>query len=221
MASFKHLIDTAQALRKGGKQSDDNNLDDLQVAYILNEIRELLVKREVDKKNRISEVYVQTAPCVPMILVPNTECPELDYGCKILRTKEPIPQPISHNKGDGIRAVGSVDSTEYYQRTNPERAVWDKYAPLTGSLRKYLYRDRHIYITNESEISDILIRGLFFQPEELARYNSTEKICFDWASTEYPTPGWMQKIIATMAYEAEFQIVNVTVPDDKNDNRDV
>ncbi len=221
MASFKHLIDTAQALRKGGKQSDDNNLDDLQVAYIFNEIRELLIKREIDKKNVISEVYIQTAPCVPVILVPNTECPELDYGCKILRTKDPIPQPISHNKGDGIRAVGTVDSTEYFQRTNPSRAIWDKHAPLTSGLRKYLFRNEHIYITNEVEISDILIRGLFFQPEELARYNSDEKICFDFLSTEYPTPGWMQKTIVDLAYQAEFQILSVSVPDDKNDNRDV
>ena len=65
------------------------------------------------------------------------------------------------------------------------------------------------------------MRGIFFQPEELARYNSDEKICFDWSDTEYPTPGWMQKVMITMAYEAEFQIMNVTLPDDKNDNRDV
>ena len=82
----------------------------------------VLVRRQ-DNENKILRIQnlFQTIPCIDLIPVSKIEacCGGIKTNCTIMRTKDPIPDPMEGSAGPLLRSVTSIDGSVLLVNTNP------------------------------------------------------------------------------------------------------
>lgn len=178
-----------------------NNVDSVftNIYYtdLINSQRELWIRNEYNKNRSIDPNIQQELSCVELELVdPYNCCIEVPEGCKILRTKQQIPNTIEFYNKKAITSVGPTDITKKRFTIIDYNRV-----PYAGSSRfnrntiyVFLY-DNYLYLFSKSELTIlfkyITIRGIFTDPTEAAQFTSCAgKPC--WTPNDpYPLNQWM------------------------------
>lgn len=167
--------------------SDDSELD-----YRL--IDELIINKRVkwfentyNKFNKtIPNIYYQTLSCVPVKLVDQAECCEVQTDCLILRTEKQLPAFLSLSDGELIDKVSPVGIINLPFNIIPYRRAeffgngrYSKNAVGVFLLNGYLYlisKDKIYYPL----IEKITIRGVFRDPREAEKFISCDnKPCWN------------------------------------------
>jgi len=115
---LSEIVYNIKNLLAGGIESDDENLSNAQVGFMVGYYRSKLFKQEADKGRLSKERWVQNLGKVPVQMADKNECCDIDT-C-IMRTKEQIPLPIESNKGINLTFVGGLNGTpwqKYSQRS--------------------------------------------------------------------------------------------------------
>lgn len=171
-------IQRVQSLYSKGVQSDDTRLSRRHIYSVLLSIRNLLFVQKANKRQPISQWNYQTINCVELIKAEPYECPCLpSIGCVILRTKEPLPKPLTGLiNGHLIQSVTSLDGSIIYSPTTWEDKKYKKGSKYTANKPDYYIRDNYLYITTKKGPKAITITGIFEDPVEVKNYPS---ICED------------------------------------------
>ena len=79
----------------GGVQSDDIQVSDRQVAYWVNDTRDLLVGQLLSSGKAIPESIIQHLECVKLDCIDPAECCDISSTKRVLRSTQKLPRLLS------------------------------------------------------------------------------------------------------------------------------
>lgn len=229
MSTFNEIIQRVQSLYSKGVQSDDARLEKRQIYPVLLSIRAKLLQQQANKKQKISAWNEQTIPCIKLIPAEPYECPCLPpVGCKILRTEQAIPRPISDMDRPLISSVTSLTGHVNYSPTTWTEKKYKSGNKYTGSKPDYYIRNNYLYITHKIGPRIITITGVFEDPFEVSQYASLceEQDCEDCQDClspldlEVPVDSSMVETIVNMCVQELLVIFNQSTEDRSNNTAD-
>ena len=207
--------------------NSDTIFDPLYYTDLMNEQRSLAMRNEYNKNRKIDPNVQQTIPCEELELVdPHNCCVEVPIGCKILRTKNKIPNTIDLHHKKAITSVGpSIITEKRFTLIDYSRVPYIGSGRTTArSIYAFLY-DNYIYVISRDNsnklINKIAIRGIFEDPTALAPFTncSTGGSCWTIDST-YPINEWMWAYIKPQILQQLMQKLQMPMDDNNNGNDD-
>jgi hypothetical protein len=167
------IIQRIQFLYSKGVQSNDSRLTPRHIYNKMLSVRSKLISQEAKKKQRISQWNYQTIPCIELEIAPIHECPCLPpIGCKILKTKYPLPQPLTNLNNHLIQSVTSLDGNIVYSEIGWTEKKYKASNKYTADKPDYFIRNNYLYITHKNGPKIITVTGLFDDPLEAENYPS-------------------------------------------------
>lgn len=193
MATLGQVVyDIREALKD---YSDDSELDNRYIIYLVNLKRAKYIKQKLEKFGRRFNNKVLQSLCLDLETVSTNEC-GLQLTCsKILRSVKPIPTQLQLNNKDSIQRVSPADKLSIkYNLIETEQAPLYLNSPFSSKIKAFIHNDGHIYLLSSNPIHTecINITGVFEDPTELKTYNNccgcddSSSQCFDMYETEYP-----------------------------------
>ncbi len=206
--TFQSLIFDVQNLITQFLQPDDNKLSDRQVAFWINHYRSKLIKQALSKGEALSEWFYQTLPILEIEKVTT------ELGDCLYRSKLPLPQPVFSNLRDMLSYVGPPEGSKNFDELKYQDLQFIEFSKYAKRYPHYCIRDRYLYIyyPPTSNLSKVMVRGVFEEPEKLGLYSA-----FTGFDFEYPVPGYMIDTIKKLIIDSELKL-GLSVPkDDTND----
>lgn len=202
--------------------SDDIDIDERQIIYNFNRQRELWINNEYDKPGRqIDPVLIQSLGCVSLVLVDESECCNIDTGCKILRTSKEIPKPIVFKDGIELR-VGSPKLTNVpFSVKNINQMPYLMYNKYTKNMMYAFYHNNYLYFKSNDNMYNMLdtvkIWGVFADPDKAQSFEDCNQTnCFSY-DDEYPIKG---KLYPYIKGEVLKQFGIKQIKDEENNSKD-
>lgn len=210
MAKLDEIIYNIKNLKGGGTYSDDTELSDEQIIFIVDYYRAKLIIQAYNKNKRILDGIDQALPKISIskdtLLFPTVEEDHL--------ISQEIPSLVNLPNGNAFRKVGKgSNSFDYIEQG---RAGIIKHARFSSG-EGYFYKlgNRIVLITDGINVSKIPIVGVFEHPMEVIDFGR-EFPSYNY-NVEYPLPANMLDTIYKMMIESEFRF-SFAIPDDKTNN---
>lgn len=154
--------------------NEDAFITDRYIYSVIIKYAKLLIRRQ-DNENKIFKFQslFKTLPCVELIEVDKIEacCEGVQSNCKIMRSREPIPQAIEGAFGPIIRTVSSIDGSNIVYRTYP--TIYTRLTKASGyrynKSKYYWYLNGYLYLPNV-EWEAISVTALF--EDDITPYTS-------------------------------------------------
>ena len=154
--------------------NEDVFMTDRYIYSVIIKYAKLLIRRQ-DNENKIFKFQslFKTLPCVELIEVDKIEacCEGVQSNCKIMRSREPIPQAIEGAFGPIIRTVSSIDGSNIVYRTYP--TIYTRLTRASGyrynKSKYYWYLNGYLYLPNV-EWEAISVTALF--EDDITPYTS-------------------------------------------------
>jgi hypothetical protein len=163
----------------------------------------LFLKRDSDKLQlvKVDNIW-QTLNCVETIDVPTTDdCCKFTSKCRILRTKDKLPETFEDSWGILLRHVSSIDNSidmhpikmsEWTRKLETPSFKYDK-------TLYYFYRNGYLYFPN-CKWKLVSITGFF--KKDISHLNKCEdssdesnSSCVSFLEREWRVPGHLQSVI--------------------------
>lgn len=112
----------------------------------------MYIKQDLDKGRFLAlSPFFKTLPCVDLIEIDKVEaCCDIESGCTIMRTKDPLPSVLNSVFGPVFRAVTSIDGSNDIERTDP--LTYTRFAKTSGAkyntTKYYWYLNGYLYFPN-------------------------------------------------------------------------
>jgi len=199
---------------------------------LINQQRVLWMRNEYNKNKRsIDPNVIQDLRCIEMEVVNSAECcgEVIPVGCKILRSKEIIPNSIEFYSSKALTDIGPVDIiAKRFNFVNYKRIEFLA-KPLYGKAQTYVFLyNRRLYMYSLDErflmIEKIKCRGVFEDPLEVMRFNKCGSldptvVCENYEEG-YPLNMWMWEYMKPIIVE-QMMRKQLTGKDEMNDSQDV
>ena len=209
--------------------SDDTSLDKRLIKDLINQERANWIRKENNKNRSIDDNILQDLVCLELLLVNRQydRCCEVFTDCKILRTKNPIPNGIELNHEKTITRISAVDfmSIPIYFMDYDHAVYYGNGRYNTKALGAFL-KNNYLYIVyNKGNYNKLLeyinIQGVFEDPTEAAKYINcdTKQPCFDW-DDRYPINFWMWQSLVKPAVLNELRTKRTLYRDENNNSKD-
>ena len=136
--------------------------------------------RKLDNENKIMRIQslFEKLPCIDLVEVSTIEacCSGIKTDCTIMRTKEPLPEPMEGSEGPLIRSVTSLDGSIIMNNTNPSTYVYMTGQPTFkyNKAKYYWYLEGHLYFPN-IVWEGVRVDGIF--TESTHKYHCNEDVC--------------------------------------------
>ena len=216
------IIYNIKNLIAGGIQSDDQDLSNRQLAFIVNYYRSKLLKQDQQKGRFNKELYVQNLGKVTLIKADKNEC--CDITSCVLRTALKVPKPIETEKGINISFVGTLGGSPF-KKTYHNVLPWKGAAKWTGKTPSWYYQNGYIYVIDPPTdmITYVNIQGIFEKPEDAIKFRTCDcpqnnENCFDTLDYEYPLPLHHVDTIVKLIAQTELSILSSVPIDTSNDS---
>lgn len=213
MITANHIISDIRNIATSGGNSDDFKASDEQLLYWINEIRSMLISQAIDKRDDISDVWVQTIPCFEMELADISDCCDVATGCYGLKSVLPVPTTVGEdNLIIGVYTIEGEPLSEL-RRT---RARLVKYNKFTSKKIGWFIKDGHLYVINDTLLEMLSISGVWEDPSDLANYTNCDGTCWT-IDSEYPVSLKMASTITDIILKTKIQPM-LSFPLDNSNN---
>ena len=167
------IIQRIQSLYSRGVQSDDSRLTSRHIYNKMVSLRSKLITQEAKQKQKVNDWNYQELPCVELIKASKHECPCLPaIGCTILKSKEPLPKPLTNLHKHLIRAVTSLDGSIVYDPTEWKKLKYRKGNKYTPYTPEYWIRNNHLYTMHRHGPKVLFVELLAEDPLEAENFPS-------------------------------------------------
>ena len=227
------VIQRVQSLYSKGAQSDDSRLTSRHIYNKALTIRSRLISQQAKKKQKVSQWNYQTITCAELIEAEAHECPCLPpIGCKILRTKFPLPEPMTDLNSHLIQSVTSLDGNIIFSEINWLEKKYKSANKYTGNKPDYYIRgerEKYIYITIKKEVPIVVaITGLWEDPLKAEQFTNfcncaEEEVPVDCESPldkEFPMDLDMIDTLVEMSVKELVLLFSQSTEDKTNDSKD-
>ena len=195
------IIFNIKNLIGGGLQSDDFDLSDRQLAFIVDYYRAKIIKQDIDRGVFNSSRYAQN------LIIP------IDPECKAFK----VPTTITMLGGSEFTYVGTKTTPFQYAEFNALK--WLRSAKYTGNDPKYYVEDGYIKLENPTSkmINRIYTSAVYENPFEAVSCSETSCDLYDF---KYPMPLAKVDLIVKLIAETELSVLRAIPKDTLNDGQD-
>jgi len=174
--------------------SDDSHIEDLLIYSTMIDVRAILIDQDLTKK-KSSDINFTQSVCIDLCVDNYANCCNTpDLGIKILRSKKPIPEFITHKylKPFFITDITGQNEIPFQERAN---LVWDKYfeigelLPMPTWEMQNWNNKRYLILSGNLQIKSVLLQGVFkdvVAASLLMDCENTTNGCPDWKDTIFP-----------------------------------
>ena len=217
MATLKEIIYNIKNLQGRGQHTDDLQLSNRQLAYIVNHFRSTLATQKADKKASLDGFY-QTLN--ELKLSKSKEFRPTDPDVYVLKSDTMPSLAVSHRSGNMIQFVGLRDEYIGFQKTELHLYNLDLENPYVRNV--YFINNDKLYIAtkNRSFLREVLVKAVFDDPLEVLKHNNNDIDVFDEFNFEYPIPGNSLSQLNSLIIDNEYRWMNITQADDENNGKD-
>lgn len=217
MIPLNKLIANIQNSRGGGSPTDDLEISDRQVEFILDHFRAEIVAQRVNNNKSIDGLY-QELNNVKLIATKDFRPYREDVT--ILRSREKLPSMVSaHDNGYVIDFVGPKDALLGFHKSSVSLYNLDSHNPYIRNL--YFISDGYLYIATKDRnfLRGVYTKAAFNSPREVRAFEGfvDNSVDFEWS---YPIPGNLIGSLNNMAMNNEFRWAEMFPSDDVNDGKD-
>ena len=223
---LSEIVYNIKNLIAGGIESDDENLSNTQVAFMVGYYRAKLVKQEQQKWKLNRQAFIQNLGKVPLIEADKNECCDIE-AC-IVRTATKVPNPLEAVDSLNLTFVGEYGGRPWDQQ-NHNSMYWAQARKYTGNEPAWYYQNGYIYIVNPPTrmIKFMNVQGVFEDPMVAEKFrtcdcpaNATDCLDEDSLDFEYKMPLHYVDLIVKMVAETELRILMTLPTDVSNDGLD-
>lgn len=219
---LSEIIYNIKNLVAGGIQSDDMEISDSQIAFIVDYYRARLFKQDQEKSRFNKDLYVQNLGKVNLITTDTHECCVVTKCA--LRTAVQIPTPIEAINGLNLTFVGLLNGQPFtYQSYNT--LPWKHADKWTSKEPTYYFQNGYIYIVNPPTdmLTYVNIQGIFESPKKAVKFRTCDcdlngEACFDGYDFEYKLPQHYVDTIVKMVAQTELAILKQIPADTANNS---
>lgn len=219
MKHDKLIYDVRESLNQN---TDDSNLSDEYLSYLIGVYRAEILKNELNNFQRITNVINIQSFCLEMEEVSVYDC-NINLDCEtVLRSKQQLPSLIKTHIGNSLTTVRPVDRTaKPFTYIDESRLAFLPNSRFAKSIYYFIGSDMHLYLVGKTEtykrIKCINVSGVFADPLELSEYKTCcgcddeSNACFDLLETDYPISSDQIPSVITLISQrliSKFQIPN-------------
>jgi hypothetical protein len=204
-------------LVRGGRSSHDEHISLDQLKFNIKHYRAMFIRRDYSRNGFISRHIEQDLGCIQIEKVDASKCCNLPIECSVYRTVQPIPKTVRFNFSEAITHVGDVTGIGTIPIVNSNTVKFLPYDKYTkGRYKAYMIED-FLYIYNADGLENINIRGVFEDPEDVAKFGDCAGGgCYN-TDSEFPIPMDMLSLINTGILAGELKMLAGTTSDTEND----
>ena len=203
---------------RGGRSNHDEHISMDQIKFNIKHYRAMFIRRDYARNGFTSRHVEQDLGCVSLEKVDASKCCNLPSHCSVYRTMGRIPKTIRYNFEEAITHVGDVTGTGTIPMVNSNTIQWlpwDKYTK--DKMKSYMIGD-YLYIYNANGLENINVRGVFEDPEDVARFSDCEGVkCYNDSKSDYPLSMDMLSLINQGLINGELAMLSGTFSDTEND----
>lgn len=218
MITLAQITSDIENLATSGELNYDFRIEHEQVYYWINEVRSMLISQAIQKRQNITDVWLQSISCVKMIQVDESECCLVNTNCYVLRSENKLPITIE-TVGDNtiIRVVGA--SGDIISKSNSFEVMYSSNNKYTGKKARWFIKNGYLYILNEQLVDYVTVYGLFEDPTELSNWvDCTGSSCFSVDTSPYPVSAKMANDITNYIIKTKVVPFMKFKQDDTNDS---
>lgn len=176
----------------------------------------MLLRRDFARNGLVSRHVEQDLGCIELEKVNASQCCNLPIECDVVRTVVDIPRTVRFNFTDAITHVSDPSGLITIPVVDSLTVQFLPYDRFTKNTRKaYMIEDK-LYIYNPGGMDTINIRGVFEDPEVVAKFECGGGNCYDDQS-DFPMPLDMVQAITDGLVKGTFMMIAQTVSDTEND----
>ncbi len=210
------LISDIRNISTSGGNPVEFRIEDAQILFWANEVRSILISQAIQKKQDITDSWVQTIFCLEMEQVDKSECCDIVTNCYILRSIEEIPRTIETSKDNTILRV-STPTGKVISKSNPFESRYASYNKYTKEKAGWFIRNNRLYILNEDFLKFVDVDLLAENPSDLSAFNTCSGTsCFS-INSEYPCSLKMASEITNIVVKTKVFPFLQMPQDNKND----
>jgi hypothetical protein len=203
-------------LYRGGRSTNNEHISLRQIEFNVKHYRAMLLRRDFARNGLVSRHVEQSLGCIELEKVNASQCCNLPIECDVVRTVIDIPRTVRFNFTDAITHVSDPSGLITIPVVDPLTVQFLPYDRFTKNTRKaYMIEDK-LYIYNPGGMDTINIRGVFEDPEEVAKFECNGGDCYDDQS-DFPLPLDMVQAITDGLVRGTFMMIAQTVSDTEND----
>tara|TARA_S200002703_G_C3715256_1_gene219727 strand:+ start:25 stop:696 length:672 start_codon:yes stop_codon:yes gene_type:complete len=197
---------------RGGRSNSDEHISLSQIKFNIKYYRAMMIRRDLARNNFMSRHLEQDLGCIKMKAVNASKCCDFDIHCEVYKSEVKIPRTVRANFKDMITYVGGVDGITRIPVIQPDYVKFIPYDKYTKNQRKAFFIEDYLYIYNPDGIELINVRGVFEDPEEVAKFDCDGTDCYD-DDTPFPMPADMVQAITTALLSGEMMMIANTPGD--------
>jgi len=212
------VTDLLLAIR-GSRISQSEPISKRQLEGWSHQYRSVILKRDLDKGKMPNPDYIQEIAGLELEVVDYTdEMSSVAKGEYLLRTKLQLPNTIDLNHKSGFTYIGTIDGHEF-QFVPEGRTRWQKYKRFTGNDKLAFLRNNYLYISNDTSLKFLNVRGIFEVPTEVINFVNANTGQSNYSLNDaYPIPIDKLPVLKEMILKGELGIESRTYSDQKNDS---
>ena len=201
---------------RGGRSTNNEHISLSQIKFNIKHYRAMLLRRDFERNVNITRHHEQDLKCLELELVDASKCCGLPLDCLVARTKLDIPRTVRFKRSDGITQIADPSGLHTIPLINPLAVQSLAYDRFTKNSRKaYMIEDK-LYIYNPEGMDTVDVRGIFEDPEELAKFDCDGDNCYD-SGSPFPLSADLVQAITDGLVKGTFQMLPATPSDTEND----
>lgn len=204
---------------RGGRSSNTEHLSLEQIKYNIKYYRTTFIRRDLWRNNNRFRMYEQDLGHLPVETIDSAEDDSITSGNIVMRTTNEVPTPIRAKEFEGITHVSCKDKLYgAIPVIDIQRTEWEQFNKYTNNTAHASYRNGYIYIFNNIALSNIHVRGVFEDPEQVFNMALKEDGTELYDDDEpFPIPMDMIEGIKKGLLNGELKIMSSTPNDEEAD----
>ena len=206
-------------LVRGGRSNHDEHISLDQIKFNIKHYRAMFIRRDYERNGFISRHVEQDLGCIKLQRVDATKCCSLPSECIVSRGEDLIPKTIRFNRQEAITYVGDVTGTGTIPMVESSAVEWLPFDKYTKKKYKAYMIEDYMYIYNAEGLEFINVRGVFEDPEAVAKFANCDQgnKCYDDSTTDFPIPMDMLNTINNGILSGELSLLATSKSDTTND----
>lgn len=139
-----------------------------QLKVIVNYKRANYMKQLLERNPEQRKFFVQEFS-VELEKADQSLCPSDPTGCFFLVSKVDVPTPVRGNT-TLFDYVGTLDRLTPFTYYTPEYLEYNQFNRYTSIRPKYYYANNKLYILNNTDLLEVVVRGIFSDPRALESF---------------------------------------------------
>ena len=216
--TFDEIAYNILNLVRGGRSNHDEHISLDQIKFNIKHYRAMFIRRDFARNGIITRHLEQDLGCLELERVDASKCCNLPSTCLVYRTKRKLPRSVRFNFREAITYTGDTTGLgriPMVEAHEIEYLAFDKY---TGNRPKTYMIEDYLYLYNPKGQDTINVRGIFEDPEEVAKFQTCNGPCYT-DKLPFPMPMDMVSLITAGLINGELKLLAGSFTDDENDRQ--